>query len=128
MSRSIQSHTPLDGSDPAEEERINEILNTLQSLRSSAAATQTEINTRIETARNIVSHLNTSSFMTWPDRYNDQIFIVNELQSLAYHEADNGGVPDIAQWCLQQFLTYLNRRSESLEALTGEKKPAHSPR
>lgn len=124
MSRSSQLQTPLDGSDPAEEQRITDILNSVRNLQSSSPTTQTEISARVETARNIISHLSRSPFMSWPDRHDDQIFILNELQNVAYHEADNGGVQDIAQWCLQQFLTMLNRQSESLEALTGRRPTA----
>ena len=124
MSRPTRSQArpqaPLDGSDLVEERRIDEILTNLRTLASLNPTTRTENNARVDTARTIIQFLHTSTFMIWPDCYDDQIFLITEMQKIAYHEADDGGVQDIAQWCIMQFLDILARYPDSIQALTGE--------
>ena len=115
-----RSQAPLDGSDLDEERRVDEILTNLRTLASLNPSTQTENNARVDTARTIIQFLNTSTFMIWPGRYDDQIFLITELQNIAYHEADNGGVQHVAQWCIMQFLDLLARYPDSILALTGK--------
>jgi hypothetical protein len=115
---------PLDGIDTAEEQRVSDAIMTLRSLRAETPSTQADIDSRIEIARAIITFLNASSFMSWSDRYDDQIFVISELQNLAYHEVDGGGIQDIAQWCIRQYLQVVNQSSmESTEALAGKKNP-----
>ena len=97
-----------------------ETINTLRTLRSETPSNQTEVDARVEAARGIITSLNATTFMTWPDRYDDQIFVITELQNLAYHEIDGGGIQDIATWCIRQYLQIINQaREDSVEALTG---------
>lgn len=120
MASRTRARQPLDGVDPAEEHRVSEIMSSLPTLRSETPSTQAEIDTRIEAARSIITSLNATPFMTWSDRYDDQIFVIAELQNLAYHEADGGGSQDIAQWCIRQYLQIINQsREEPVEALSG---------
>ena len=120
MGSRTQARQPLDGVNPAEEQRVSESISSLRTLRSETPSTQAEIDTRIEAARNIITSLNATPFMTWTDRYDDQIFVIAELQNLAYHEADGGGSQDIAQWCIRQYLQIINQsREDPVEALSG---------
>lgn len=120
MATRTQARQPTDGIDPAEEQRVSGIIGSLRTLRSQAASTQAEIDARLESARSIITSLNATPFMTWTERYDDQIFVIAELQNLAYHEADGGGVQDIAQWCIRQYLQIINQsRDDPVEALSG---------
>jgi hypothetical protein len=120
MASQLRPRPVLDGIDPIEEQRVSEAINTLRTLRSRTAITQIEVDNRIEDARGIIASINTTSFMTWSDRYDDQIFVISELQNLAYHEVDGGGIQDIAQWCIRQYLHLINQsREDSVEALSG---------
>ena len=120
MASRTRARQPLDGVDPAEEHRVSEIISSLRALRSETPSTQVEIDARIEAARSIITSLNATPFMTWSDRYDDQTFVIAELQNLAYHEADGGGSQDIAQWCIRQYLQIINQsREDPVEALSG---------
>ena len=122
MSRSTTTVAPSDGINPVEEQRVAEAIESVRSIRLDGAPIPTNINTRLGTARAIIAYLDTTGFMTWRDRFDDQIFVISELQNLAYHETDNGGVQDIAQWCIRQYLFLLNNsQEERIETLTGMK-------
>ncbi len=120
MAAQTRARQPVDGIDLAEEQRVSEIISSLRILRSETPSTQAQIDTRVEAARGIVAALNATPFMTWSERYEDQIFVISELQNLAYHEVDGRGVQDVAQWCIRQYLQIINQsREESFEALAG---------
>ena len=70
-------------------------------------------------ARSTIARVDTTSLMDQPKRIKDQSFIVSELQRLAYHDQDAGGVHDIAGWCVVQWLRILQHSSECIEALQG---------
>ena len=124
MASRLRPRPPLDGIDPAEEQRVSEAIASLRTLRSDSSTTQADIDARIETARAIIASINTTSLMTWPDRYDDQIFVITELQNLAYHEVDGGGIQDIAQWCIRQYLQVINQsRDDCIAALSGTDYP-----
>lgn len=104
----------------SEEHTITDILQVLRTLHQENTTTRTELQSRLGTARNIIAYLNTSSFLAWPDRYDDQVFIVSELQNIAYLDTDQGGVQDIAQWCVRAYLQLLaHSREECPEVLAG---------
>lgn len=74
---------------------------------------------RLSAARSVITILNTTTLMDQPDRIADQSFIISELQRLAYHDQDAGGVQDIAEWCVAQWLRILQSSTECIEALQG---------
>ncbi|RMZ77013.1 hypothetical protein DV738_g4555, partial [Chaetothyriales sp. CBS 135597] len=107
------------GVDPAEEQRVAEIIERLRSSHAEGSQ-PASISARLSTARAIIAVLDSSNFMEWPDRYDDQVFVISELQNLAYHEADGGGDAEIAQWCIRQYLHLLAQsQEERVEVLTG---------
>ncbi|ETN43503.1 uncharacterized protein HMPREF1541_02662 [Cyphellophora europaea CBS 101466] len=110
-----------EASSAQEDRTIAEILSVLRNLRITIPTTQTELHSRLSTARNIIAFLNGSSWLARPDRYDDQIFIIAELQNISYHDTDFGGAQDIAQWCVRSYLELLaqNRADEAPEVLTG---------
>jgi hypothetical protein len=120
MASGARPRPPVDGIDQAEEQIVSDAISTLRTLRTETQSAQTEIEHRTEVARGIVTSINATSFMTWADRYDDQIFVISELQNLAYHEVDGGGIQDIATWCIRQYLHIVNQAGEdSIEALSG---------
>lgn len=107
---------------------LREALEVLRTLRRQTTTTQTEVHSRLATARDITAFIDRIGFMSRVDHYDDQIFIVSELQSIAYHDTDHGGVQDIAQWCVRAWLQLLASRSEELpEVLTGMSVPHKFP-
>lgn len=78
------------------------------------------INRQLPTARSAMILLDATTFMDQSDRIAEQSFIISELQRLAYHDQDSGGVQDIAEWCVAQWLRILQHSPESIETLQGE--------
>lgn len=55
-------------------------------------------------AREIMASVGTSSLFEDPTSREQQIYIIEVLQGLAYHDVDAGGVADLAEWCLERWL------------------------
>lgn len=83
-------------------------------------------------ARSIIRELARSEMLHAPLSHQEQAWFISKLQQVAYHDPDSGGVQDIAEWCVGQWLRILQNDSENLDALISEfvaregvQKPAH---
>jgi hypothetical protein len=103
----------------AEEQRINSAKADLRRLQHTVGTGSTDWNAHISAARAIVASVNSTSLMQRTDRPTDQAFVIAGLQNLAYHDADSGGVQDIADWCVTQWLRMIQRDPENIDALKG---------
>ncbi|KIX05095.1 uncharacterized protein Z518_05967 [Rhinocladiella mackenziei CBS 650.93] len=74
---------------------------------------------RIHIARRAITTFDSTGFMQMPNRTSDRILVISSLQRLAYYEADSAGITDIAEWCMNQWLSLLQRNAEDLNALRG---------
>ncbi|KAF2723312.1 hypothetical protein K431DRAFT_28228 [Polychaeton citri CBS 116435] len=70
-------------------------------------------------ARSVMGHIDTTTFMQQANRTAEQAWLVAGLQRLAYADADNGGVQDIAHWCSRQWLVIFHRDPNNVAALRG---------
>jgi hypothetical protein len=57
--------------------------------------------------------------MQQANRTTEQSYVIAGLQRLAYTDADNSEVSDIAGWCARQWLVILQRDGQNLGALRG---------
>lgn len=73
----------------------------------------------IELGRSITALLDSTTFMTRCSAAIEQIRIIDALQQLAYVDADNGAVADIAAWCSRQWQSVLDRDPTNVAALRG---------
>ncbi len=73
----------------------------------------------VSLARSIITHLDATTFMQQPTRTTEQAWMVAGLQQLAYMNADNGAISDIASWCSRQWLAIFQRDSQNVAALRG---------
>jgi hypothetical protein len=103
----------------AEEQRINSAKAELRRVQHAVETGSTNWGAHIGTARAIVASVNSTSLMQRADRPTDQAFIIAGLQNLAFHDADSGGVQDIADWCVTQWLRMIQRDPENVNALNG---------
>jgi hypothetical protein len=85
---------------------IEEIRRILQSFQQ-PTTTQTELSNRLSTTRHIISWINNSNILDGPDHYEDQVWMINQIQCVAYHDSDRGAVEDIAQWSIRAYLQVL---------------------
>jgi hypothetical protein len=103
----------------AEEQRINLAKAELRRVQHTVETGSTNWDAHISVARAIVASVDSTSLMQRVDRPTDQAFIIAHLQNLAYHDADSGGVQDIADWCVTQWLRMIQRDPENVDALKG---------
>jgi hypothetical protein len=114
--RSIPSASMSNSSDS---QRLATILRELGRLTIDTGQGTNHFDEQIAVARSIIRFLDQTSLLERAASLNDQVYIASRLQRLAYYEPDSGGIRDIAQWCLSQWLRMLQRYSESVEVLQG---------
>jgi hypothetical protein len=102
-----------------EEQQINLAKAELRRVQHTVETGSTNWDAHICAARAIIASVNSTSLMQRADRPTDQAFIIAGLQNLAYHDADSGGVQDIADWCVTQWLRMIQRDAENVDALKG---------
>ena len=74
----------------------------------------------LDDARSILDDIEASGFINETAQTADQVWLIGILQQLAFSEPDTGSPRDIAEWCLRQWLTVLQTRSQNVSALKGE--------
>jgi len=103
----------------AEEQQINLAKAELRRVQHTVETGCTNWDAHVSVARAIIASVDSTSLMQRADRPTDQAFIIARLQNLAYHDADSGGVQDIADWCVTQWLRMIQRDPENVDALKG---------
>lgn len=109
-----------DGLSLVQEAQIQGTISEIRRISEGNPAAAVAWDQRVLIARTAISTFDSTGFMQMPSRTEDCAFVISSLQRLAYHEADSGGVPDIAEWCMSQWLLLLQRNPEDLFALRGE--------
>ncbi|KPI40810.1 uncharacterized protein AB675_10627 [Cyphellophora attinorum] len=101
-------------------EVITEILQRLQDLDSTPTSAQADLQARLSIARSLIRRIDSLSLLSSPERFESQLQIVSGLQNLAYYDTAQGGVEDIASWCLRAYLQLMAQGHEdSAEVLAG---------
>jgi hypothetical protein len=103
----------------ADEQRVNSARAELRQIQINVESGDNNWDAHVSTARRIIASIDSTSLMQRPDRAADQTSIISGLQNLAYHDADLGGVQDIADWCVSQWLSIMQRDLENVDALQG---------
>lgn len=73
----------------------------------------------LERARQLMLVADSNGFLDDPKDIERQIAVLSSLQTLAFHEPDEGGIPDIADWCLRSWLRVLAHHPTDVRVLTG---------
>ena len=102
-----------------EQQRIASAKQELRRIQAAVDAASNDWERHISAARAVITSVDSTRLMEQQNRAQDQIFIISALQKIAYHDADSGGVQDIADWCVTQWLAILQYDPESVEALKG---------
>ncbi|KAI9894024.1 MAG: hypothetical protein M1814_004794 [Vezdaea aestivalis] len=71
----------------------------------------------INLARSVMSSIDEQFFMAMTNKTEEQIWIVNGLQKLAYYRPDEIGLRDIADWAIRQWLIICEREPSNVDAL-----------
>ncbi|OAL17501.1 hypothetical protein AYO22_11633 [Fonsecaea multimorphosa] len=109
----------LDGLNLVEEAQIEGAIREVRRIADTNPSAPESWEQRLHIARTVIATLDSTGFMQMPNRNTDRTFVVASLQSLAYHDAEGAGVPDVAEWCMNQWLSLLQRNAEDLSALRG---------
>jgi hypothetical protein len=99
---------------------ITEVLQRLQDVDSTPITGQADLQARLSIARSMIARMTSLSLPSSLEQFEEQLQIVSRLQNLAYHDNNQGGVEDIASWCLRAYLQLLAQGHEdSSEVLAG---------
>jgi len=74
----------------------------------------------VDSARSVMASIDVTPFMADPNESEEQIWVIEGLQKLAFRDSDSGGLSDIADWCLRQWLRVLQNHPQNIETLKGE--------
>ena len=110
-----------------DEQHVDSARAELRQIQSNVESGDNNWNAHVSTARRIIASIDSTPLMQCPDRAADQTSIISGLQNLAYHDADLGGVQDIADWCVSQWLSIMQRDLENVDALQGMLLPPAFP-
>jgi hypothetical protein len=73
----------------------------------------------VESTRNLMALLDSTPFFGGPSGVDLQINTVDVIQKLAYQNVDQGGIGDVADWCLERWLRILQRNPDNVQSLKG---------
>lgn len=108
------------GSDDANEEwRIAMCKTSVSQIIATLRASPQSWRTHLDLARTVIAHIDRTSFMQQRERQGEQTWMIAGIQRLAYADADNGDVPDLASWCARQWLIIHQRDPQNIAALRG---------
>lgn len=104
-------------SDP--EELIEQVKQIVSALDEVVSSRPDQWETYLASARSAVAALERLHFFRDPNRFAEQVWIIQGLQDYAYHDADTGCVQDIAEFCQASWLRVLRNHPENSEVLAG---------
>lgn len=71
-------------------------------------------------ARTVIGSVSSMPCAQDPEQLSQQLLLVESLQHLAYIDPDQGGVKDIAEWCVQRWLKLQQHNPENWKVLQGK--------
>lgn len=102
-----------------EEQRITACKTGLERIYAMLRETPQDWRNFITLGRSVIGHLDATTFMNKATRTREQAWMIAGLQRLAFADAENGGIPDIASWCSRQWLVIFQRDNNNVAALRG---------
>lgn len=112
-------YDPTAVADHSPEQRIEAAQAEVQRIYGVLASPANDWDRHISSARSVMATIDFTPFMYDANRADEQAWLVAGLQRLAYYEPDAGGVADIAEWCVSQWLKILQHHPEHILALQG---------
>jgi hypothetical protein len=106
--------------DACQEGLIDQVKDIVDLLYEVVSSRRHEWQTYLDSARSIMNALDQLRFFRDPSRLGEQIWILQGLQNFACHDADNGYIQDIAEYCQVSWLQILRNFAENVEVLIGE--------
>ena len=105
--------------DPNPEDLVEQVKSIVTLLYEVVSSRPHEWETYVPSARSAMTALDHLHFFRDPARFAEQVWIIQGLQDFAYHDADNGCIRDVAEYCQASWLRVLRNFPENAETLTG---------
>lgn len=102
-----------------EEQRISVCKTGLERIYAMLRSSPQDWRNFLTLARSVIAHMDATTFMQKDSRTTEQAWMIAGLQRLAFVDAENGGVPDVAAWCTRQWLVIFQRDQTNVAALRG---------
>ena len=90
-------------------QRIAALIQDLQCLNFNHGQDGQQPEANVTMCRSIMNFLNQNYLLHRAGSLLEQAQIISRMQDVAYHDADSGGVQDLAQWCNRQWLRLLQQ-------------------
>lgn len=101
-----------------DENMVRTLMSTVELIATTLDAAPDSWRDQLQAIRNIAASLELLDDTPDEGRKQWQLPLISVFQRVAYADADNGGVMDIANWCLRQTLTLLHVYPEDVDLLT----------
>ncbi len=101
------------------EDLIEQVKGVVTQLYDVASSRPHQWQTYLASARSAVVALERIQFFRDPDRFAEQVWVLNGLQEYAFHDPDSGTIADIATFCQTSWLFVLRNFPDNVEALSG---------
>lgn len=105
------SHVQMD------EGAVESLMSTVDLLNSSLDTVPTAWQAQLQAVRSITSSLDLLDTAPDPRRRRWQIPLITVFQRVAFADADNAIVQDVADWCLRQSLTLLHLYAQDVDII-----------
>ena len=120
-SRHHRSHHSSGSSSGAiSEDVVEQVKGIVTTLYDVVTTRPSEWEAYLASARSAMTALDGMHFFRDAQRFAEQVWIIQGLQDYAFHDADNGVIRDIAQWCQTSWLRVLRNYPENVDVLTGK--------
>ena len=106
--------------DPNPEDLVEQVKSIITLLYEVVSSRPQECETYVPSARSAMTALDHLRFFRDPARFAEQVWIIQGLQDFAYHDADNGCIQDVAEYCQASWLRVLRNFPENVETLAGK--------
>lgn len=73
----------------------------------------------LSTARSAMRAIDAMRFFKDNGRFQEQVWLIQVLQDYSFHDADEGCIQDIAQWCQSSWLRVLRDHPDNVTVLKG---------
>lgn len=126
-SRHRSHHSRNSTADGGNEDLIEQVKSIISLLDEVVTSRPHEWETYLPSARSAMTALDHLRFFRDPARFAEQVWIIQGLQDYAYHDADNGCIRDIAEYCQASWLRVLRNYPDNVETLSGKSPSLHLP-
>jgi hypothetical protein len=100
--------------------KVRRLMSTVDLIAATLDANPDSWRDQLQAIRNITQSLELLDLQPDESRKQWQLPLIEVFQQVAYADADNGGVPDIGNWCLRQAVTLLQVYPGDVDLLTSK--------